>query len=78
METYWEGYLAIPPVTLADTLLLAEELAPVLSPLHRLDGSEGGEGTAADFDIAIGEESLSGILKESADEVASLTSALKF
>jgi len=78
METYWAGYLAIPPVTLADTLLLAEELAPVLSPLHRLDGREGGEGTVADFDIAIGEETLSSILKESAEDVASLTSALKF
>ena len=34
VETYWSGYLAIPPVSLGDTLLLAEELAPVASPLQ--------------------------------------------
>jgi HD-like signal output (HDOD) protein len=77
-EAYWDGYLALPPVTLADTLLLAEELAPVPSPLHNLGGGERGEGMTANIDMAIGAETLTGILEESAAEVASLTGALKF
>ena len=59
-----------------DTLLLAEQFSPVASPLHRLDAS--GLGTAASIDMAIGEETLSSILTEAAEEVASLSGALKF
>ena len=73
---YWSGYLAIPPVTLGDTLLLAEELATVPSPLHKLGGS--GERSAANFELILEEESLSNILAESAEIVASLTQALSF
>lgn len=75
---YWNGYLAIPPVSIGDTLLIAEELAPVASPLHKLGGSEEGEGMTARMDITLGQETLSIILEESAEEVASLTAALKF
>jgi HD-like signal output (HDOD) protein len=78
VEAYWSGYLAIPPKTLGDTLLIAEELAPIASPLHKLGGMEAGEGMTARMDISLGEETLSGILRESTEEVASLTSALKF
>ncbi|MDD5249920.1 MAG: HDOD domain-containing protein [Rhodocyclaceae bacterium] len=78
IEAYWDGFLAMPPVTLADTLLLAEELSPVASPLHRLGGREQGEGMTASLDMAIGAETLTGILAESAGEVASLTAALQF
>lgn len=78
IEAYWSGYLAIPPVTLGDTLLLAEELAPVASPLHKLGGVEPGEGMTARLDITIGEDVLSSILAESAEEVSSLTRALRF
>lgn len=78
MEEYWQGFLAMPPATLADTLLLAEELAPVASPLHKLGGRERGEGMTASLDVALGEETLTGILEESAEEVVSLTGALKF
>lgn len=78
VETYWNGYLAIPPVSIGDTLLIAEELAPVASPLHKLGGVEVGEGMTARMDITLGEEVLSSILQESAEEVASLTGALKF
>jgi HD-like signal output (HDOD) protein len=78
IETYWSGYLAIPPVTLGDTLLLAEELAPVASPLHKLGGIEPGAGMTARLDITIGKEVLSSILAESAEEVTSLTQALRF
>ena len=78
IEAYWDGFLAMPPVTLADTLLLAEELAPVPSPLHYLDDREAGEGMTASIEMVIGEETLTLILKESAEEVSSLTRALQF
>ncbi len=78
LEDYWDGYLALPPVTLADTLLLAEELAPIASPLHKLGGRERGEGMTASIEVSLGEETLSGILAESADVVESLIGALRF
>ncbi len=78
VESYWNGYLAIPPVSLGDTLLIAEELAPVASPLHKLGGEAEGEGMTARMDITLGEDVLSSILQESAEEVASLTRALQF
>jgi len=78
IETYWDGFLAMPPVTLADTLLLAEELAPVPSPLHRLDNKAPEGLQKASIEMVIGEEKLSLILSESAEEIASLTKALQF
>jgi HD-like signal output (HDOD) protein len=78
IETFWDGFLAMPPVTLADTLLLAEELATVPSPLHRLDNKAPETGRAASIEMVIGEETLSLILKESSEEIASLTRALQF
>jgi len=78
IEGFWDGYLAMPPTTLADTLLLADELAPVASPLHPMGGDQRGEGMKASIDMVIGEETLASILKESAEEVASLTGALNF
>jgi HD-like signal output (HDOD) protein len=80
IESFWDGFLAMPPVTLADTLLLAEELAPVPSPLHRLDNKapESENKVVASIEMVIGEETLSLILKESAEEIGSLTRALQF
>ena len=78
IEHFWEGFLALPPRTLGDTLLLAEELAPVSSPLHKLGGVDHQEGMTGSIEIAIGKETLSSILDESAEEVVSLTGALKF
>jgi HD-like signal output (HDOD) protein len=78
IEVYWDGFLAMPPVTLADTLLLAEELSPVLSPLHQLDGRGAGENMSASIEMVIGEETLTRILNEAAEEVSSLTQALQF
>jgi hypothetical protein len=68
-------YLDIPPKSLADTLLLACQLAPVESPLDKLAG-EGRDGTRVQIDVAFDQETLSGILKESEAEVASLIGAL--
>ena len=78
IESFWDGFLAMPPVTLADTLLLAEELAPVPSPLHRLENRISGQELNASIEMVIGEETLSLILKESFEEIESLTKALQF
>jgi hypothetical protein len=77
-ESYWDGFLAMPPVSLADTLLLAEDLAPVHSPLHHILNRERGNENLARIEMVIGEETLSTILEESASEVKSLTDALHF
>jgi HD-like signal output (HDOD) protein len=78
IEAYWDGFLAMPPVTLADTLLLAEELAPVPSPLHKLDSEGAAGGRTASIEMVIGAETLTRIMQESADEIRSLTDALQF
>lgn len=75
IEHYWQGRMALPPVSLGDTLLLADELAPVASPLARESLSAE---RRASIDLALGAETLAGILQESAVEVGSLTAALKF
>jgi len=78
VDSYWEGYLGMPPVSLGDTLLLAEELCPVSSPLHfRADGGSPARGSA-EIELLIGEQLLTEILEESRREVDSLTAALRF
>lgn len=79
MEEFWAGFLAMPPRSLADTLLLANDLAPVASPFQQLGmpGSDAANDAAARIELVVGAEMLSEILKESADEVASLVAALK-
>jgi hypothetical protein len=77
IEAMWKGYLAMPPESLGDTLLLAEQLAQVDSPLNSLSG-QGHDGVdGAEIDLALGDETLKGILEESAEEVAALTTALQ-
>jgi len=78
MDVFWEGFLALPPETMADTLLLAEELTPVTSPLHQLDGMAAGQMQTAQIEMVIGEETLSRILNEAMEEVGSLSQALQF
>lgn len=77
IEALWQGYLALPPVSLGDTLLLADLLTPIESPL-RPGASSSLESVRASVDMAVGEETLAGILTESAEELESLTSALHF
>jgi HD-like signal output (HDOD) protein len=72
----WQGFLAIPPASLGDTLLLAEELAPVPSPLYWAPEKDPAAGTPR-IEMAVDEETLSSILAESADEVQSLLAALQ-
>ncbi|MBI5900918.1 MAG: HDOD domain-containing protein [Rhodocyclales bacterium] len=76
IEGLWQGYLALPPQSLADTLLLADLLAPVESPLSQLAGI-GREGTKVDIDVAIDDQTLASILDESKTEVESLIAALR-
>jgi len=76
MEILWSGYLAMPAESLGDTLLLADHLAPVESPLAELSGL-GCAGMAVDIEQQVDGEALSAILADSAEEVASLIAALK-
>ena len=76
IETLWSGYLAMPPTSLGDTLLLADELSPIESPIDALSGMSR-KGMSAEIEIVIDDETLSSILAESAEEVASLSAALK-
>ena len=76
METLWTGFLALPPASLGDTLLLANQITPVESPIDALDGMSR-KGMDVELDLLIDDETLSEILAESADEVASLAAALR-
>ncbi len=76
LGAYWEGFLAMPPTSLADTLLLAEALAPVHSPLSDED-SNTSDDTAAQIEMLIGSETLNQILQESEEEIGSLIQALQ-
>ncbi len=75
VEALWYGYRELPPKTLGDTLLLANDLAPVPSPLHQVAGVTP-EQSMSIIDFEIGGDTLNSILDESAEEVKSLTAAL--
>jgi hypothetical protein len=76
METLWSGYLAMPPTSLGGTLLLADQLSPIESPLDALVGMSR-KGMTVELDLLIDDETLTSILAESAEEVDSLCTALK-
>jgi hypothetical protein len=76
IEALWNGMRALPPETLGDTLLLANDLSPVASPLLERHPGVAGLQVGATIDFAVGEGTLSAILQESADEVDSLKAAL--
>jgi hypothetical protein len=75
IESMWVGLRALPPETLSDTLLLANDLAPVHSPLHQRPGATTLQG-ARTIDFVVGEGTLHAIMTESAQEVQSLFSVL--
>jgi len=75
IEALWNGMRALPPETLGDTLLLANDLCPVPSPLLERPGAAGLR-SAATIDFAVGDGTLALILEESADEVRGLSAAL--
>jgi HD-like signal output (HDOD) protein len=78
IEDYWRGMLSIPPETLGDTLLLANVLAPVRSPLRWQDAQDASAPSTASIDMLVGGDTLQEILRESAADVAELIETLKF
>jgi HD-like signal output (HDOD) protein len=76
IEAMWDGLRALPPETLGDTLLLANDLAPINSSLHARPGATTRQ-AAATIDFVIGDGTLNSILEESSEEVRSLTAALQ-
>lgn len=78
VDAYFQAALEFPPSSLGDTLMLAEHLAPVHSPfLEAQDDGRAGERDAR-LELLVGQDTLTHILAESAEEVASLTAALRF
>jgi HD-like signal output (HDOD) protein len=75
IEALWNGMRALPPETLGDTLMLANDLAPTPSPLHERPGALTRQ-AALTVDFTTGDGTLAQILDESAEEVRSLTHAL--
>jgi HD-like signal output (HDOD) protein len=75
IEAMWGGMRALPPETLGDTLLLANDLAVPPSPLHVRAGATGTQ-SAATIDFVIGDGTLASILQESADEVRHMAALL--
>jgi HD-like signal output (HDOD) protein len=75
IEALWNGLRVLPPETLGDTLLLANDLAPAASPLHERPGATT-LASAATIDLSSGAGTLAQVLEESQDEVQSLAAAL--
>ena len=75
IESMWVGLRALPPETMGDTLLLANDLAPVHSPLYQRPGATTLQG-ARTIDFVVGEGTLHAIMTESAHEVESLYAVL--
>lgn len=75
VESLWYGMRVMPPETLGDTLMLANDLAAIASPLDTRSASVIKQ-DASEIDFAIGDGTLISILKESEEEVKSLTAAL--
>jgi HD-like signal output (HDOD) protein len=75
IEALWNGMRALPPETLGDTLLLANDLCPAPSPLLERPGAAGLR-SAATIDFVVGDGTLALILEESAEEVRGLSAAL--
>jgi len=75
VETIWGGHLTLPPATLGDTLLLADQLVAARSPLDPLREEDGHE--RAILDLVFNDVLLSNMLKEAAGDVESLAAILR-
>ncbi len=75
VEAMWTGLRALPPENLGDTLLLANDLSPVESPLHQSPGATTPQ-AARTIDFTVGDGTLHAIMAESAHEVKSLYAVL--
>lgn len=76
LEVLWQGFLAVPPETMGDTLLLADQLASIRSPFSGVWGQRR-NAPRADLNMLVGEETLVAVLERSAGEVDSLMAALR-
>ena len=75
IESLRDGWLSMPPATLLDTLILANQFSPVPSPLGpQLPAPINHEDSVLDF--IVDGDTLDSILQESADEVKSMSAAL--
>ncbi len=77
IEGLRDAWLSMPPSTLLDTLILANQFSPVASPLAapaEADSMPSHQDSVLDF--VLDGDTLASILKESADEVRSMSSAL--
>ena len=70
------GLLNMPPSTLLDTLLLANQFAPVASPLALPETAPATPHEDSALDFVVDKSTLEDILKESEDEVRSMSAAL--
>lgn len=75
IESLRDGWLSMPPSTLLDTLILANQFSPVPSPLGTPPAAMPAHEDSV-LDFVLDDESLESILKESADEVKSMSAAL--
>ncbi|AZP14385.1 HDOD domain-containing protein [Undibacterium parvum] len=75
VEALWYGLRAMPPESLGDTLLLANELAKTPSPLDTRTDTESNRYTS-EIDFVVGEGTLHSILEESGEEFKTLAAAL--
>lgn len=75
VEGMWHGGGPFPPRSLGATLLLANDLAPVASPLQSPETARARQ-AAAMIDFGIGGSTLHTILGESTEEIESLAQAL--
>ncbi|MBY0572677.1 MAG: HDOD domain-containing protein [Undibacterium sp.] len=75
VEALWFGLRAMPPETLGDTLLLANDLASTISPLDTRTDTEANR-CESEINFVVGEGTFKCILEESEDEVTTLTAAL--
>jgi len=75
IEGLRDGWVNMPPSTLLDTLLLANQFSPVRSPLARPEPEVPAHDESA-LDFAVDREMLTRILDESAAEVKSMSAAL--
>ncbi len=75
VEFLWQGVSAVPPISLGDTLLLANDIAPVISPLHEQEGLNTKK-FAENIDFEVDDTTLREVLDDADDEVESLSAAL--
>ena len=73
----WEGKAVLPPVTLADTLFLANCLTPIANPLQSASAVHRDEMMAVTSRV-MADEALAAVVEESVEELDALAATLRF